>query len=155
MGLYGYVMMYRQIGKPEYLEKAISIAKVLMSHPNMPFDDVPYWDFGAKPGESTPRDASVAAVMASALIELSSLVTEGEPFKEYARKQMLTLASPAFLAAARTNGGFLLTRSIGRLPGNSEINVPFVCADCYFLEALLRYHAAVTGKKRTEFGADK
>ncbi len=74
---------------------------------------------------------------------------------DYARKQLLTLASPAFLAAPGTNGGFILTRSTGHLPGNSEINVPLVYADYYFLEALLRYRAVVTGKQRTHFGATK
>lgn len=154
-GLYGYTMMHRETGKPEYLEKAISFAKVLMTHPNMPTDGVPYWDFGAKPGEDTPRDASAAAVMASALIELSGVAPDGKPFMDFARKQLLTLASPAFLAAAGTNGGFILTRSTGHLPGNSEINVPLVYADYYFLEALLRYRAVVTGKQRTHFGATK
>jgi hypothetical protein len=154
-GLYGYVMMFRETGKPEYLEKAVSLAKILMAHPNMPADKVPYWDFGAKPGENTPRDASAAAVMASALVELSQIKPDGNVFLDYARGQLLTLSSPEFLAEPGTNGGFILTRSTGHLPANSEINVPLVYADYYFLEALLRYRDIAKGKARVHFGAAK
>jgi uncharacterized protein YyaL (SSP411 family) len=154
-GLYGFVMMFRETGKVEYLELAERLAKVLMDHPNLPADKVPYWDFGAEPGENTPRDASAAAVMASALIELSGLSADGSPYLDFARAQLLTLASPAFLAEQGTNGGFILKRSTGHLPANSEINVPLIYADYYFLEALLRYRALVKGEKRLHFGQTK
>lgn len=150
--IYGFSMMHRQTGKPEYLAKARALAAHIMAHPNMPADKVPYWDFGAAPAETTPRDASAAAVMASALIELSQSVEDGKKFLDYARAQLLTLASPAFLAEAGTNGGFLLTRSTGNLPVGGEINAPLVYADYYFLEALLRYKAVVTRTPRTDFG---
>jgi uncharacterized protein YyaL (SSP411 family) len=154
-GLYGFVMMFRETGKPEYLELAERLAKVLMEHPNLPADKVPYWDFGAEPGENTPRDASAAAVMASALIELNGLAADGGKYLDFARAQLLTLASPAFLAEQGTNGGFILKRSTGHLPANSEINVPLIYADYYFLEALLRYRALVKGEKRLHFGQTK
>lgn len=154
-GLYGYTMMHRETGKAEYLAKAISLADILMAHPNMPADKVPNWDYGVETSESTPRDASAGAVMASALIELSQSAKDGRKYLDFARAQLLTLASPAFFAEAGTNGGFLLTRSTGHLPGNSEINVPLVYADYYFLEALLRYKALVTKTKRVHFGSAK
>ena len=153
--IYGYAMMYRETGKPEYLAKANSLARALMAHPNLPADKVPNWDYGIKPEESTPRDASAAAVMASALIELSQSAKNGEELLAFAREQLLTLASPAFLAEPGTNGGFLLTRSTGFLPNNSEINVPLNYADYYFLEALLRYRAIATGNKLTYFGSTR
>ena len=153
--LYGFTMMYRETKKPEYLERAQSLAEVIMAHPNLPADKVPYWDFGAAPGESTPRDASAAAVMASALVELSQMVAgeEGAKFLKFARAQMLSLSSPAYLAAAGTNGGFLLAHSTGNLPINSEVDVPLNYADYYFLEALLRYRALADGKPRVPFGS--
>jgi unsaturated chondroitin disaccharide hydrolase len=152
--LYGFTMMHRETGKPEYLELAGNLAKVLINHSNMPKDKVPYWDFGVH-GETTPRDASAAAIMASALIELSQLVKDGSTHLDYARAQLLTLSSPAFLAAPGTNGGFILTRSTGHLPANSEINVPLIYADYYYLEALLRYRALAKGTNRTHFGQTK
>jgi uncharacterized protein YyaL (SSP411 family) len=154
-GLYGYTMMFRETGKPEYLAKAEQLADFLMKHPNMPDDKVPCWDLGMKPGKDVPRDASAAAVMASALLELSQLAKEGGRFREYAVAQLMSLSSAPYLAEPRTNGGFILTSSTGHLPGNSEINVPLVYADYYFLEALLRYRATVVGARRPSFGEVK
>lgn len=37
-----------------------------------------------------------------------------------------------------SNKGFLLIHSTGNLPAKSEIDVPIVYADYYYLEALLR-----------------
>ncbi len=150
--IYGFAMMFRETGKPEYLARAVKVADLCMTHPNLPADKVPYWDFGAEPGDKTPRDASAAAVMASALVELSGLAPEGGKYLAFAREQLLLLAAAPYLAESGTNGGFLLKRSTGHLPAKSEINVPLVYADYYFLEALLRYRAAATGNKRTEFG---
>lgn len=154
-GIYGFAMMARATGKPEYLAKAIELAEFCIKHPNMPTDKVPNWDYGIAPGQDVPRDASAAAIMASALIEISQLAGDGNKYMDYAREQLLTLASPAFLAEPGTNGGFILTRSTGHLPGGSEINVPLVYADYYFLEALLRYRAIATGAKRGHFSATR
>ena len=46
-GLYGYTMMFRETGDSSYLHHAKGIARFIMSHPNMPKDKVPYWDFNA------------------------------------------------------------------------------------------------------------
>lgn len=155
--LYGFTMMYREIKKPEYLQCAMSVAQAIMTHPNLPADKVPCWDFGAKPGDTTPRDASAAAIMASALVELSQLVSDDEGTKllEFARAQMLALSSPAYLAEAGTNGGFLLAHSTGFLPEEIEVDVPLNYADYYFLEALLRYRALTSGKPRATFGSSR
>lgn len=71
-GLYGYTMMYRQTRDPRYLEQAVNIGKFLMNHPALPKDKIPYWDLDVPVTKDTPRDASSACIMASALVELSS-----------------------------------------------------------------------------------
>jgi len=154
-GLYGFTMMHRETGRPEYLECAEKIAAFVMNHPDFPEDGVPMWDFGSKPVSDEPRDASAGAIMASAFLELSTLVKNGKAYHDTATRQLLTLSSPAFLAEAGTHGGFILTRSTGHLPANSEINVPLNYADYYFLEALLRYSALKEGKNRIPLGAAK
>ncbi|MDP3852045.1 MAG: hypothetical protein Q8Q59_16200 [Luteolibacter sp.] len=148
-------MMFRETGKPEYLAKAIALAEFCMSHPNMPEDKIPTWDYGIPAGECIPRDASAAAVMASALIEISQLAPDGKKFLDYARRQLLSPASPAYLAEAGANGGFILAHSTGHLPVNSEIDAPLFYADYYFLEVLLRYRAVAKGTKRIHFGTVK
>jgi len=153
--LYGFTMMHRETGNQQYLECAEKVAAFIIKHPNLPEDGVPMWDFGSEPDSKEPRDASAAAIMASAFIELSTLVENGKPYLDMATRQLLALSSPEFLAEAGTNGGFILTRSTGHLPGNSEINVPLNYADYYFLEALLRYRALKEGNARVSLGAAK
>jgi hypothetical protein len=140
-GLYGFVVMYRETNLERYLDQATAIANLLIDHPNMPEDGIPYWDYLAPEIPDALRDASAGAIMASALIELSTL-TEGELSQKYlsmAEKQLATLASPEYLAEPGSNGFFVLKRSVGHLPGNSEVDVPLTYADYYFVEALLRY----------------
>jgi uncharacterized protein YyaL (SSP411 family) len=140
-GLYGYTVMYRETGLQRYLDQAVHIADFLISHPNMPEDKIPYWDFNAPGIPDTNRDASAGAIMASALIELSGYAGEGKKaqYLEVAEKQLRSLSSPAYLAKEGENGNFILMHSVGSLPAKSEVDVPLTYADYYFIEALLRY----------------
>jgi hypothetical protein len=140
-GFYGYVMMYRETKDPKYLEQSKNIAKYLIHHPNFPADGIPYWDFDAPDIPNALRDASAAAIMASALIELSGYVNANLA-KEYlnvAETQLRTLSSPAYFAEKGTNGNFILKHGVGHMPHNSEIDVPLTYTDYYYIEALLRY----------------
>jgi unsaturated chondroitin disaccharide hydrolase len=148
-GLYGYTMMFRETKNPAYLERARKIAAFIIKHPGLPEDKVPYWDFDATDIPSAPRDASAAAVMASALIELSGYVEkpEGREYFQLARQQLLSLSSPAYRAMPGENGHFILMHCVGHLPKSSEVDVPLNYADYYFLEGLLRYQALMTRKR--------
>ena len=145
-GLYGYTMMFRETGDPNYLTQAKRIAQFIMKHPRLPADKIPYWDFDAPDIPDAPRDASAGAIMASALIELAGLVDPetGRQYRGFAGQQLLALSSPAYLAKFGENGGFLLLHSVGHKPKNSEVDVPLNYADYYFLEALLRYRTATS-----------
>jgi len=143
-GLYGYTMMYRETKKPEYLAQARKIAAFLIGHPRLPADKVPYWDFDDPAIPDVPRDASAAAIMASALLELRNYVDadSAQQYTAIAEQQLRSLSTPAYLAKVGENGGFLLKHSTGHKPAGKEIDVPINYADYYFLEALLRYKAA-------------
>ena len=140
-GLYGFVMMYRETGLTRYLDKAIAIANLMIDHANMPADGIPYWDYLAPGIPETSRDASAGAIMASALVELSTFTGENlsVKFLTFAEKQIKTLASPEYLAEPGANGFFVLKNSVGNYPGKGEVDVPLTYADYYFVEALLRY----------------
>jgi hypothetical protein len=140
-GLYGYTMMYRETGLDRYLQQARHIAGFLINNPNLPEDKIPYWDFNAPGIPNATRDASAGAIMASALIELSSFVEkeEGAKYLKIAETQIRTLASPLYMAKLGENGNFILMHSVGSLPGNSEVDVPLTYADYYFIEACMRY----------------
>ena len=140
-GLYGYAMSYRYTRRPEYLAQARRIAEFFFAHPRMPADGVPYWDFDAtSPGGAgaIPRDASAAAVAVGGLLELRDYVddeAERARYTAWAERSLATLGSAAYRADAAP---FLLDHSTGHHPDGSEIDVPIVYADYYYVEALRR-----------------
>lgn len=140
-GLYGYTMMYRFTKDKRYLAQATKIAKFILTNPHLPKDLVPYWDFDAPEIPNALRDASAAAVNASALLELAqySDKKDRKMYVAVAEKMIRSLASDAYRAKLGENGGFLLMHSVGSIPHKSEIDVPLTYADYYFLEALHRY----------------
>ena len=141
-GLYSYTMMYRETKDQKYLEQAEKIAAFILNHPRLPEDKIPYWDFDAPNIPNEPRDASAAAVIASALIELSSFVPENKTFFATAETILKNLSSDKYLAAKGENGLFILKHSTGNWPKKSEVDTPLNYADYYFIEALIRYTKA-------------
>ncbi len=139
-GLYGYTMMYRETLNPIYLEQARNIGKFLMNHPRLPQDKVPYWDYDAPDIPNAKRDASAAAVMASALIELSQLdPSEMAPkWLELAKQQLRTLSSPEYLAKEGEQGGFIIKHGVGHHQAGAEVDAPLTYGDYYYVEALMR-----------------
>jgi len=135
--LYGYTMCYRETNDQQYRRKALEIAQWLMKHPHMPEDGVPYWDFDAPRIPDEPRDASAAAIIASALYELSTFDADNDTFRSFADRIIRSLVT-SYTADAETHHGFILLHSTGSKPADSEVDVPLIYADYYFLEALRR-----------------
>ncbi len=136
-GLYGFTMMFRETGDSVYLKKACQIANFLIHHHNLPNDAIPYWDYNAPNIPDAPRDVSAAAIMASALIELDSYEPKSG-YVNHAKKIIRSLSTSKYLAKVGNNSNFILKHSTGHLPANSEIDVPIIYADYYFIEALIR-----------------
>lgn len=137
-GVYGYTSCYRETKDTLFLQEAVNIANMIMKRVSTN-DCIPYWDYDAPAGETTPRDASAAAVTASALLELSTFVADGKKYFDYAETILKNLSSNSYLATKGSNQGFVLMHSTGSLPHGSEIDVPLNYADYYYLEALQRY----------------
>lgn len=150
--IYGYTMMYRETKDKRFLEAAQKAADFYINHPNLPKDKIPYWDFNAEqPGYKPdfdyqanklsyiPRDASAASLTTSALLELSTYSNRDKRYFDAAEQMLQSLSSKEYLASPGSNSGFILKHSTGSLPHKSEIDVPLIYADYYFLEALLRY----------------
>lgn len=146
-GLYGYTFMYRFTKDDKYLDMARSIAKYMIEHPNMPADMIPYWDYNAPQIPNEERDASAAALMASALIELSTYVSgdEAKHYLDIAERQIRVLSSDEYLAKEGENGFFILKHSVGSKPHIDdapyfgEVDAPLTYADYYYLEAMVRW----------------
>lgn len=137
--IYGFTVCFRETGNKKYLEQAEKAFEFVANHPNLPADGVPYWDYNAPKIPDELRDASAAAIMASALYELSTY-SKRDYYKGWADKMVASLSSPAYRAKPGENGYFILMHAVGSIPHNNEIDVPLNYADYYFLEALKRKH---------------
>lgn len=136
-GLYGFTICYRETGDRKYLELAEQIASFMLNHQNLPPDLIPYWDYNDPEIPDSPRDVSAAAIAASALYELSTMSDQGEEYRKQADTILANLTS-SYRVSLGQKHGFLLRSSTGNKPEGSEIDVPIVYADYYYLEALLR-----------------
>lgn len=134
--LYGFTLCFRETGNRAYLNQANKIASYILNHPNLPKDLVPYWDFNAPGIPAEPRDASAAAIIASALYELAGY-SNSDLYRTKADVILKSL-SKGYHSPEKENGGFILIHSTGHKPAKSEIDVPLTYADYYYLEALLR-----------------
>lgn len=139
-GLYGYTVMYRSTKDKKYLDQANHIAQFILNHPNLPADKVPYWDFNAPGIPNALRDASAAAIMASALLELQGYVEAGQAktYRSAAETMLHSLSAAPYKAAPGANGGFIIEHCVGHLPEKTEVDVPLTYADYYYIEAMKR-----------------
>jgi unsaturated chondroitin disaccharide hydrolase len=135
--LYGYTMCYRETKNQKYLVQAQNIAKFILNNKNMPADLIPYWDFDAPNIPNEPRDASAAAVIASALYELSTYTKMPNDYLQNANKIIENL-SDKYAFKQGEGKGFILDHSTGSKPFNSEVDVPLSYADYYYLESIIR-----------------
>ncbi|WP_345238657.1 glycoside hydrolase family 88 protein [Flavisolibacter ginsenosidimutans] len=151
-GIYGFTMVYRESGEKSFLKTAEGMADFFLAH--LPKDTIPDWDFNVNQSGYTPqwkydpskfaeipKDASAAAVAASALIELSQYTNkkQSKKYLKAAEDILWALSSPKYKAATGENGNFILKHSTGSVPAYSEIDVPLTYADYYFVEAMKRY----------------
>ncbi len=141
--IYGYTMVYRYTREPRHLAMAQKAADIYLRM--LPDDAVPFWDFKdprindkcQMTNDKCPRDASAAAVVASALYELSQYVehAQASAYREEADRMLHSL-STAYLAPKSSPA--ILAHSTGHHPAGSEIDAAIIYADYYFLEALYR-----------------
>lgn len=138
-GLYGYTLCYRYTREPRYLTQAQDIARFILALPNVPEDGIYYWDMKDPRIPHVPRDASAAAIIASALYELCTYVDARDcvEYKRHADKIVNSLIDH-YQAPLGEAKGFLLLHSTGHLPAGNEIDVPLNYADYYYIEALMR-----------------
>lgn len=143
-GLYGFTMSYRETRDPAYLNQAEKIADFLLHHPYLPEDKIPYWDFNAPAGAL--RDASAAAIIASALLELQSFTNDKGKAALYLQSagHIMSTLSSNYKASIGKNGGFILQHGVGHLPAGTEVDVALTYADYYFIEATKRLRKLMT-----------
>ena len=137
--VYGFTLAYRFTQDERFLQTAMRAADCYLKR--LPADWVPYWDFDAAEqlSEPQPRDASAAAITASALLELAGYVAEEADAERYFTAAVRTLQalSSADYQSREAKSSFLL-HSTGHMPRGWEIDASISYADYYYLEALVR-----------------
>ncbi|GAB3652145.1 glycoside hydrolase family 88 protein [Echinicola sediminis] len=136
-GVYGYTMVYRETMDDKFLDFAIKITDKYLEL--LPEDMVPHWDFDVPNKDKEERDASAAAVAASGILELSTLVENPELKEKYYRaavKMLASLSSDKYSGAGKADS--FLVHSTGAKSLGHEIDVALIYADYYYIEALDR-----------------
>lgn len=147
--IYGFTLCYRETRKPEFLDFAQKVTEPFIS--KLPEDGIPYWDFNAPKIPNEPKDASAAAVVASALLELSGYVedqAQAKRYKDLAVKMVTSLSSDKY-QSEKSKPSFLL-HSTGHWPKKSEVDYSINYADYYYIEALTRLKKLEEGKNILE-----
>jgi unsaturated chondroitin disaccharide hydrolase len=147
--IHGFTMAYRYTRDSRMLRAARRVTEYYLAR--LPPDSVPNWDFDA-PADQQQKDSSAAAIVASALLELSTFVTDpavARRYRDAALAMLDSLSSPAYLAAGTSSPGILLhgvafyrTRIN---PRGEDIDKSLIYGDYYFVEAVLRFKRAAAG----------
>lgn len=134
--IYGFALTYRETSRPEFLDFAKKVSDAYISR--LPEDLVPYWDFMAPNIPTEPRDASAAATAAAGLLELIPFLEpeERSRYWKVAVRTLQSLSSPTYLADDHIEA--ILAKSTGSKPHGSEVDIPIIYADYYYVEALLK-----------------
>lgn len=142
--IYGYTMVYRETKDPKYLDFVQRVTDIYLK--GLPEDAVPFWDFSAPGIPDAPRDASAAAITASALLELATFLPreKGDEYHAAAVEMLRSLGSDKY-RPGDSKPTFLL-HSTGHWPNGSEIDAAIIYADYYYIEALLRLKRLQEGK---------
>jgi unsaturated chondroitin disaccharide hydrolase len=142
--IYGFTMAYRYTRDPRMLQAAQKVTDYYLAR--LPADSVPNWDFNA-PADQQQKDSSAAAIVASALQELSRYVSDPAVAQRYQNAALATLdslASPAYLAPATGGGPGILLHGVAFYrtaikPQGEDIDKSLIYWDYYFVEAVSRF----------------
>ena len=128
--IYGYTMVYQYTHEKRYLDWAEKVTDAYLSA--LPDSTrIPYWDFS----RDDFRDASAAAIVASALVNLSELSGK-KAYLDEAKTMLENLSKPPYISG-KEKPSFIM-HSVGNMPAGTEIDYSINYADYYYLEALLR-----------------
>jgi len=143
-GLYGYSMIFRETKDRIFLDQAERLANFIINDPYVKINYIPFWDMDTPQIPDELKDASAAAILASALIELSTFqeTSNAEKYFRIGENIIKTLGSKDYRSGLNENSFFIVKHCVGNYPGKLEVDVPLIYADYYLLEALLRYNTA-------------
>ncbi len=134
--LYGFGTAYSFARDPALLSTAEACADFYIRH--TPPDGVPPWDYDAPPETRGLADTSAAAIAASGLFQLSSLLVDaakGHLYRETARHILATLCRD-WLGESDSQWEGILKGGVYHIHKNLGVNESVMWGEYFFLEAL-------------------
>lgn len=145
-GIYGFALAYRYMQQPELMETSKRLARYFVNR--LPEDDVVYWDFDVPQVPETKRDSSAAAIAASGMLELASLLPEEDHDREWlinAAKRMVVSLITNYSTAGESDSQGLLNRGSYAVRLDISPDDYVIWGDYFYLEALMRLERGVPG----------
>ncbi|MFA9558893.1 glycoside hydrolase family 88 protein [Evansella sp. AB-rgal1] len=135
--IYGMALSYHYTGEERYLQASKRVAHFLLSH--LPEDMVPHWDMRIPDDVPKYRDSSAGAIAASGLLLLGEKAgpVEGPLYRDGAVAMLKSLYENYGDWENEAEDGLIL-HGTGHYPENSNVDVPLIYGDYYFVEGLAR-----------------
>jgi len=137
-GIYGFCLSHRATGNPDFLEAAVRLADYFIER--LPEDRVPPWDFGEPDLAAAPKDASAAAIAASGLLDMSSLLldrSQAETYETAAHQIIESLVGRYSAVSDYGVDGFLRNCYVRGADGRpAQYYTAF--GDYFYMEALMK-----------------
>ncbi len=135
--IYGYAQSARETRKVEYLGLAERLTAYYFDR--LGDDPVPPWDFDAPNSADNPKDSAAAAIVASALFDLSELHPDKGLSAEYRRKCSWIVRSLCtdYLAREHSHRG-LLKHGCYSKPHNQGVDSATMFGDFFFTDLLCK-----------------
>lgn len=136
-GIYGFANAYRRTGDERFLKTAIGMADYFLS--SLPEDYVPYWDLDLS-GEDVLRDASAAAIAASAMFLLADQLKEQVLSQKYLDNAIKItnslIKNYLFTKSNREQEQGILIHTLYNYRNQWGIDESYPAGDYYFIEAV-------------------
>lgn len=134
--IYGLALGYHHTGKQEYLAAAQRAANFFLSR--LPEDHVPAWDFRVPEELSNLRDSSAGSCAACGLLLLSAQLdgADAAVYETGAVRILESLYKNYGAWEVKEEG--LLLHGTSNYPQGTNIDVPLIYGDYYFVEGLAR-----------------
>lgn len=129
--VHGLVAAFRATHDRELLAAASRTARFFVER--LPADGVPAWDFDAPAG--APKDASAAAIVASALLDLAD--ADAGTAAEWREQAVQLLQALCAACLNRGSGDGLLLHCCYRYPARQAVDAATVWGDFFLLDALM------------------
>ncbi|SFD52862.1 unsaturated chondroitin disaccharide hydrolase [Paenibacillus catalpae] len=145
-GIYGFALAYRYMQQPELMETSKRLARYFVDR--LPDDGVVYWDFDVPQVPETKRDSSAAAIAASGMLELASLLPEEDNDREWLTSAARRIAASLvanYSTAGETDAQGLINRGSYAVRLDISPDDYVIWGDYFYLEALMRMERGVPG----------